>query len=151
MNKKFEAMKEILMARRKKANDASRTNINKTRETLIFNEGDLVLSRDLTIATDQGGALKAKFKGPHIITKINEDNNTCIIQDINTSSTKKSHFQHLRKFTGPVKNITLPKDWDTNVLQQLNTKQTTKKGRSNVTHRPVTRASARQAAKKATN
>ncbi len=134
---------KIMTDRRAKANNNSREYQNRTRKQVTFEEGDLVLCRDLTMAEIEGGALKAKFKGPMIITELNSDGNTCKIQDLNTDAVKKAHFKHLKHFTGQPLNITLHNDWDANITSNLRN-QNQNRPKQTVNHRPHTRSMSKQ-------
>jgi hypothetical protein len=102
MMTKQQLMTEKTTARREAHNKSARDKINKNRQTRNFQLGQMVMLRDLTIQPIGGGSFKNKFTGPYYITKMNDDNNTCVlrhVEDMNDKP-KKAHYAHLKPATG---------------------------------------------------
>lgn len=81
---------------RTKRNEAYRVIANRNRKEYEYYVGQIVFIRDNAITPIQGGGLAYRFLGPYIINKLNMDNSTCIVVDLKTNSTRKTHFKHLR-------------------------------------------------------
>jgi hypothetical protein len=95
-------IREKAMERRELHNNLARDKINTNRRKRVFELGQNVMLRDLTIQAIGGGSFKNKFTGPYTIIKLNDDHNTCVLRHMSelADRPRKAHFAHMKPCNG---------------------------------------------------
>jgi hypothetical protein len=102
MDAKQTQIREKSLERRERHNKQAREKANTNRRKRVFELGQNVMLRDLTIQAVGGGSFKNKFTGPYTITKLNDDHNTCVLRHMSelADRPKKAHFAHMKPCSG---------------------------------------------------
>ena len=91
-----EKLRELHQKRVDKNAKAQRTYKNKSRELKSFKIGQLVLHRQMQLATSSANAFNPIFEGPHIIIDVNNAHGTCTLEHLVTGEICKSHFTNIQ-------------------------------------------------------
>ena len=110
-----------LKARKIQVSENKRTSTykNALSHRKIFKKGDVVLQRKLTFATGPGKAMKPTFKGPYVITEIDKDLSSALIEDLNTGEILRAHFTNLTPLSYHPKYQKFPDIFDEELLKFL--------------------------------
>jgi hypothetical protein len=102
LEEKQTKIREKSSERRELHNKLARDKINSNRRKRVFEIGQNVMLRDLTIQAVGGGSFKNKFTGPYTIIKLNDDHNTCVLRHMSelADRPKKAHFAHMKPCSG---------------------------------------------------
>ena len=68
---------------------------NKTRVDKKFQLGQIVKQKQLQLATGPGKALQTRSTGPYVITSIDEDRSSCVIEHLHTKHQSNAHFSNI--------------------------------------------------------
>jgi len=79
-------------------NERVTTYKNKNRATKTFKIGEIVLHKQLQLATGANMGMKPKFTGPFVINKIEDTGSSAIIENLKTGHVIKAHFTNLQLF-----------------------------------------------------
>ena len=112
-NKYLEHIESLRLKTRTKANDKCKSNTTfKNRHNVCkeFNNGDIVLHRQMQVSTGTSSKWKPTFNGPYVIEQILPDKNTAVLQHLHTKAMIKAHFQNIMHFDYDVNNQTIPKN-----------------------------------------
>jgi hypothetical protein len=94
---------------------------NQHRRTRTFKVGNLVFMRNVVISNH--GALSCKFRGPYVIQRISDHEQTAVIEHVTTGVTTRHHFNHLRLMDDPNFETSINSDWDKDlkaIIEQQN-------------------------------
>ena len=69
---------------------------NKSRVEKSFKLGQIVLQKQLQLATGPGKALQPKFNGPYVIISLDDDKASCVIEHLHTGHQLNSHFSNIQ-------------------------------------------------------
>ena len=69
---------------------------NQKRQEKTFSPGQVVLQRQLQLATGPGKALQPKYTGPYVILSIDADKSSCVIEHLHTGHETNSHFSNIK-------------------------------------------------------
>ena len=92
---------------------------NKNRSTKSFQVGEIVLHKQLQLATGANMGMKPKFTGPYVVTHLDKNNSSAIIENLANGRTMKAHFTNLQLFSYHPDFARLPNDFETTFLEQL--------------------------------
>ena len=69
---------------------------NKNKVQKSFSPGQVVLQRQLQLASGPGKALQPKYTGPYVINSIDKDASSCLIEHLHTGHETNSHFSNIK-------------------------------------------------------
>ena len=111
---------------RKKAFDASRaenervlTYRNKNRATKTFKIGEVVLHKQLQLATGKNMGMKPKFTGPYVIVGLDKNAASAVIENLTTGRTMKAHFTNLQLFSYHPSFAKLPDNFEAQLWNEI--------------------------------
>ena len=111
---------------RQKANAASKaendrvlTYRNRNRATKTFQIGELVLHKQLQLATGRNMGMKPKFTGPFVIVGLDKHGSSAVIENLTTGRTMKAHFTNLQLFSYHPNFAKLPNDFETHLWENI--------------------------------
>jgi ribosomal protein L21E len=119
--KREKALKKML-----KKSKENKTYKNVNRVLKEFKLGSLVLQRQLQVSTGKGSDFKPKFTGPYVITKLNTDGSTAIVENLVNGHMSKVHFTNLQLFHFTPKRTPLKSDIEKTLLAVTDTKNSKK-------------------------
>ena len=90
-----EEMREIAQDRANKAKARNRSYKNQSRVDKKFLLGQLVMHRQLQVATGSGMGTKPKFNGPYVILSFNDDGKSAILEHLHTNVQMRGHFTNM--------------------------------------------------------
>ena len=102
-----------------KENERVLTYRNKNRSTKTFQIGEIVLHKQLQLATGPHMAMKPKFNGPYVIIALNKTESSAVIENLSNGRTMKAHFTNLQLFSYHPDFTRLPNDFEDNLLNQM--------------------------------
>ena len=102
-----------------KENERVLTYRNKNRSTKTFQVGEVVLHKQLQLATGTNMGMKPKFTGPYVVTSLNKSESSAIIENLRNGRTMKAHFTNLQLFSYHPDFARLPNDFESTLLHQL--------------------------------
>jgi hypothetical protein len=65
----------------------------------MFQIGEVVLHKQLQVATGTNMGMKPKFTGPYVITALDKHESSATIENLSNGRTMKAHFTNLQLFT----------------------------------------------------
>ena len=68
---------------------------NKDKQAKVFKIGQLVIQKQLQLATGPGKAMQPKFTGPYVIISLDEDEASCLMEHIHTQTQVRAHFSNI--------------------------------------------------------
>lgn len=98
-------------------NERVTTYKNKNRATKTFKIGEIVLHKQLQLATGANMGMKPKFTGPFVINKIEDSNSSAIIENLKTGHVLKAHFTNLQLFAYHPNFTKLNSDFEDDILK----------------------------------
>ena len=116
---KVKSIRDETRRRINKAADKQRTFRNKSTVSKKFQLGELVLHRQLQVATSVGNSLTPRFTGPYVIVQLNNDNSTAIVEHTKTNHQVKAHFSNLQKLQFNPHQIRVPSSLGPNLFPSL--------------------------------
>jgi len=96
-----------------------RTYRNKTRVSKEFKPGDIVLHRQLQVATGTGSSLHPRFTGPYIVERVNNDNSTAILEHQKSNRQIKAHFSNMQRLEFNPTHLRVPSTIGPNLFPSL--------------------------------
>jgi hypothetical protein len=89
-----------------------------------FREGDVVLQRQLQLATGPGKAMQPSYQGPYVIVEIDDDQSSALIQHCETKQHTRAHFSNITKLNYHPQHHKFPDKYDEQMLKFLPEKYT---------------------------
>ncbi len=99
----------------------SQTFKNKDRILKTFEQGSLVMHRQLQVSTGTSSKWKPLYKGPYVIIKLNKDLSTAIIEHLYDGRLVKAHFTNLERLEWNPTTIRFKEDYNERIKQLFNT------------------------------
>jgi len=91
----IEKKREISQQRSEENKERNRNYKNRDRIKKDFKVGEIVACRQLQVSTGPNSSMKPKLTGPYAIIAINDDQCSCMIEDLRSGSQSKEHFTNL--------------------------------------------------------
>ena len=100
---------------------------NKNRSTKTFQIGEVVLHKQLQVATGTNMGMKPKFTGPYVITALDKHESSATIENLSNGRTMKAHFTNLQLFSYHPNFSKLPHDFEEQIFKHMPFKNSKKK------------------------
>ncbi|MGV0982791.1 MAG: reverse transcriptase domain-containing protein [Polynucleobacter sp.] len=100
---------------------------NKNRSTKSFQIGEVVLHKQLQLATGQNMGMKPRFTGPFVIVGLDKHDSSAILENLTTGRTMKAHFSNLQLFSYHPNYTKLPHNFDEILMNNLPVKSSKEK------------------------
>jgi len=92
---------------------------NKNRSTKTFQIGEVVLHKQLQVATGTNMGMKPKFTGPYVITGLDKHDSSATIENLSNGRTMKAHFTNLQLFSYHPNFSKLPHNFDEQIFKHM--------------------------------
>ncbi len=96
--------------------------VNKT-----FQIGEVVLYKQLQVATGMNMGMKPKFTGPYVIMALDKHESSATIKNLSNGRTMKAHFTNLQLFSYHPNFSKLPHDFEEQIFKHMPFKNSKKK------------------------
>jgi hypothetical protein len=87
--------RKIARERQEKAVKDKITYRNKGLKKKIFRPGQIVIQRQLQLATGPGKAMQPKYQGPYVIIEIDKDESSALIEHMHSGQQVRAHFSNI--------------------------------------------------------
>ena len=92
---------------------------NQNLQKKTFKAGDIVLQRQLQLATGPGKAMQPAYQGPYVIIKIDPDLSSCLIEHLETHQPIRAHFSNITRLNYHPQHHRFPEKYDQQLLNFL--------------------------------
>jgi len=82
-----------------------------------FKQGQIVLQRNLQLATGPGKAMQPKYNGPYVIISIDKDEASAVLEHMHTNQQVRAHFSNITLFNYLPRYHRYPGRYDEQLLQ----------------------------------
>jgi len=120
MNKIVPAAEQARAKARERQDKAMKSKLtyrNQNLTTKTFRPGQLVLQRNLQLATGPGKAMQTKYNGPYIINLIDKDQSSALIEHMHTGQQVRAHFSNITLLNFLPQYHKAPNRYDEELLQ----------------------------------
>jgi len=87
--------RKLARERQQKAMQQKITYRNLNLKKKVFKEGQIVLQRNLQLATGPGKAMQPKYNGPYVVVSIDKDESSALLEHVHTGQQTRAHFSNI--------------------------------------------------------
>jgi hypothetical protein len=102
-----------------KAMKSKLTYRNQNLSAKAFKPGQIVLQRNLQLATGPGKAMQTKYNGPYVVISIDKDQSSALIEHMHTGQQVRAHFSNISTLNFLPQYHKAPNRYDEELLQFL--------------------------------
>ena len=113
------AARKLARERQEKAMKQKLTYRNIGLKKKTFKPGEIVLQRNLQLATGPGKAMQTKYNGPYVIVSIDKDGSSALIEHMHSGQQVRAHFSNISHLNYAPDCHRAPSRYDETLLQYL--------------------------------
>ena len=113
------AARQLARERQEKAMKQKLTYRNIGLKKKNFQPGEIVLQRNLQLATGPGKAMQPKYNGPYVIISLDKDGSSALVEHMHTGQQVRAHFSNISHLNYAPDCHRAPSNYDENLLQFL--------------------------------